>query len=212
MQATSRTEVSLNPGSVAFGNVPAGAKANQSITVKYGGRGRDWKLTEIAPVQGPFEVKVTEVSRGGPLRGGVEYQVDFTLKPNAPPGPITEQVSIRTNDSTYPVLQIPVSGAVAAPLELAPNKVRFDGAKVGEPVSTRVLIRAAKPFKVLGVDNLDEGITVDLPAAGAPLPVQFITVKFDPKAAGEVTRTLRIRTDLDGGMATLPVEATVVAK
>src|SRR5262245_54453828 len=115
VQATSRTEVSLSPGSVAFGTVPLGARASQSVTVKYSGRGRDWKLLEVAPVQGPLEVRLTEVSRGGPLRGGVEYQVDFTLKANAPAGNLSEQVNIKTSDPTHPVLQIAVSGTVAAP-------------------------------------------------------------------------------------------------
>jgi len=78
---------------------------------------------------------------------------------------------------------------------------------VGQSASQRVLVRAAKPFKVLGVDGTGEGVTVELPAASAPLPVQFVTVKFDPKKPGPVSRTLRIRTDLDGGAAPLPVEA-----
>src|SRR5262245_8329556 len=81
LQATSRTEVSLSPGAVGFGSVPQGAQTSQSVSVKYSGRSRDWKLTEVMPVQGPLEVKLTEVSRGGPLRGGAEYQVDVTLKP-----------------------------------------------------------------------------------------------------------------------------------
>jgi hypothetical protein len=211
VQATSRTDVSLSPGSVVFGTVPQGAKVNQSVNVKYSGRSRDWKLIEVAPVQGPFDVKLTELSRGGPLRGGAEYQVDFSLKANAAAGAISEQVSIKTSDPMHPVVQIAVTGTIAATLELAPNKMRFDSVKVGEPVTQRVLVRAAKPFKVLGVDGLGEGITVDLPAAGAPLPVQVITVKFDPKASGEVIRALRIRTDLDGGTATLPVEAQGVS-
>lgn len=212
VQAVSRTDVSLSPGAVAFGTVPQGSKVGQSVSVKYSGKGRDWKLTEVAPVQGPFDVKLTEISRGGPLRGGVEYQVDFTLKPNAAPGTISEQVSIKTNDATHPVVQIAVNATVAAPLELAPGKVRFEGVKVGEPASQRVLIRAAKPFKVLGVDGAGDGITVDLPSGGNAVPVQFVTVKFDPKAAGEIARTLRIRTDLDGGVASLPVEAEAIAK
>jgi hypothetical protein len=36
--------------------------------------------------------------------------------------------------------------------------------------------------------------------------VQFLTVKFDPVQPGRVARTLHIRTDLDGAIATLPVE------
>jgi hypothetical protein len=212
VQATSRTEVNLTPGAVAFGTVPLGTQARQSVTVKYSGRGREWRLTELAPVQGPFDVKVTEVSRGGPLRGGVEYQVDFTLKADAKPGAVSEQVSIKTNDPTTPLLQIAVSGTVAAPVELAPNKVRFDAVPVGQSSTQRVLVRAAKPFRILGVDGAGAGVTADLSAAGAPLPVQFVTVKFDPKAPGAVARTLRIRTDLDGAIATLPVEAEGVQK
>src|SRR5262245_57626083 len=60
VQATSRTEVSLTPGAVAFGTVPLGTQARQSVTVKYTGRGRDWRLTELSAVQGPFDVSVSE--------------------------------------------------------------------------------------------------------------------------------------------------------
>jgi hypothetical protein len=211
VQATSRTEVTLTPGAVAFGTVPVGTQARQSVTVKYTGRGRDWRLTELSPVQGPFDVTVGEVSRGGPLRGGAEYQVSFTLKADAKPGPIAEQVSIKTNDASHPLVQIAVTGTVAAPVELAPSKVRFDAVALGQSATQRVLVRATKPFKILGVDGAGAGITVEPPAGGA-LPVQFVTVKFEPKAAGTVARTLRIRTDLDGAIATLPVEAEGVAK
>jgi hypothetical protein len=212
VQATSRTDVSINPGGVAFGTVPQGSRPTQSVTVKYSGKMRDWKLTEVAPVQGPFDVKLTEVSRGGPFRGGVEYQVEVTLKPSAKPGPISEQLNIKTTDATHPFVQVAVTASVASPLEVAPGKVRFDSVAVGLSASQRVIVRAAKPFKVLGVDGAGAGVTVDLPAAGAPLPVQFITVKFDPKQAGPVARTLRVRTDLDGAVATLTVEGEGVQK
>jgi hypothetical protein len=90
---------------------------------------------------------------------------------------------------------------------LAPGKVRFNAVPVGQPATQRVIVRAAKPFKVVGVDGAGDGVTVDLPASAAALPVQFLTVRFDPKQAGPVQKVLRIRTDLDGGIATLPVEA-----
>src|SRR5262245_11643824 len=124
VSATSRTDVSINPGGVAFGTVPLGTRPTQSVSVKYSGKARDWKLNEVAPVQGPFEVKVTETSRGGPFRGGVEYQVEVTLKATATPGLVAEQVNIKTSDATHPVVQIAVTATIAAPLELAPNKVR----------------------------------------------------------------------------------------
>ncbi len=207
LQATSRTDVTLNPGAVAFGTVPQGTRAMQSVTVKYSGRSRDWKLTEVVPVQAPLDVTVTEVSRGGPFRGGVEYQVHFVLRANAPPGPIAEQVVIKTTDPTQPTVQIAVTGTVAAPLEVAPNKVRFDGVRVGESASQRVIVRAARPFRIVGIDGTGDGLTVDQPATTAAVPVQFLTIKFEPKTVGVVSRAVRIRTDLDGGTVTLPVEA-----
>jgi hypothetical protein len=210
--ATSRTDVSLNPGGIAFGTVALGTRPTQSVSIKYSGKMRDWKLTEIAPVQGPFDVRVTEVSRGGPFRGGAEYQVEVTLKPNAKAGPHSETLHIKTTDTAHPVVQVAVSAKIASPLEIAPGKVRFETVAVGQSAAQRIIVRAARPFRVLGVDGAGAGVTVELPAAGAPLPVQFLTVRFDPKEAGAVNCTLRIRTDLEGGIATLPVEGEGVRK
>lgn len=204
--ATSRTDVSVNPGAIGFGTVPQGTRLNQSVQVKYSGRSRDWKLTEVVPGNWPFEVKLAETARGGPLRGGAEYLVDVTLSPNAPPGPISEQITLKTNDPTNPLIQLGVTGTVVAPLELNPGKVRFE-VKTGEAATQRVLVRAAKPFKVTGVDGAGDGLSVELPATPAALPVQVITVKFEPKQPGAVARQLRIRTDLGEVSALLPVEA-----
>lgn len=209
VQANSRTEVTVNPGAVEFGTVAQGAKPVQAVTLAYTGKTRDWRVTEVVPPAGPLDVKVTEASRGGPLRGGAEYRVEVTLKSNAPAGPISEQITLKTNDPTNPLVQIAVRGSSVAPLDLIPNRVAFPGAvSVGKSLSFRVLVRAAKPFKIVGVEGEGQGLTVELPTTAAALPVQVITVKFEPTVPGTLTRELRIKTDLDGGAtAVLPVEA-----
>jgi hypothetical protein len=208
MSATSRTDVGVNPGAVTFGTVPQGTRVSQSVQVKYSGRTRDWKITEVVPGTYPLDVKMSEVGRGGPLRGGAEYQVDVTLSASAPPGAISEQITLKTNDPTNPLIHIGVTGSVAAPVELAPNKVRLEAKVGGEAITQRVLVRAAKPFKVVGVDGADDGLTVELPPAAAALPVQVITVRFEPKKTGIVAKQFRVRTDLEGNVsAVLPVEA-----
>jgi hypothetical protein len=70
-----------------------------------------------------------------------------------------------------------------------------------------VLVRAAKPFKVVGIDGTGDGITAELPAAPAALPVQVIVVKFEPKKPGSVAPQHPIRTDARDASAVLPVEA-----
>ena len=83
-----------------------------------------------------------------------------------------------TVTATYPGASATVlEETVASPLELAPNRVRIEGIAVGQSASQRVLIRGAKPFRILGVDGIGAGVTVELPTtAGKLLPVQVITV------------------------------------
>lgn len=207
VSATSRTDVSINPGAVSFGTVPQGTRMSQAVQVKYSGRSRDWKITEVVQGSWPFEVRLSEVSRGGPLRGGAEYQVEVTLNGSSPPGAISEQIALKTNDPTNPLIQIGVTGSIVAPLELAPSKVRLEAKVTGEPATQRVLVRAAKPFKVVSVDGGDKDLTIELPATPAALPVQVITLKFEPKEVGAKRYQLRIRTSLsDDGSVILPVD------
>lgn len=208
VSATSRTDVSVNPGAVTFGSVPQGTRLTQTVNVKYSGRARDWKLTEVVPGNHPFDVRFTEVGRGGPLRGGAEYAVEVALRPDAPPGALSEQITLKTSDSANPLININVTAAVVAPLELTPNRVRLE-AQPGEAATQRILVRAAKPFRVLGVDGAGDGVSVELPATAAALPVQVVTVRFAPTKPGAVARQLRVRTDFAGdASAVLTVEAT----
>ncbi len=207
VSATSRTDVSVNPGAVTFGQVPQGTRVAQTVSVKYTGRTRDWKLTEVVPHAAPFDVRFTETGRGGPLRGGAEYAVEVALKPDAQPGTLSEQITLKTSDSANPLVTLNVTATVVAPLEVAPNRVRLE-APVGETATFRVLVRAAKPFKIVGVDGAGDGISVEAPATTAALPVQALTVKFAPTKPGAVARQFRVRTDFAGdASATLSVEA-----
>jgi Protein of unknown function (DUF1573) len=209
VQANSRTDVTVNPGAINFGTVAQGTKAAQAATVKYAGRMRDWKIVDSSQASGPFEVAIRETNRGGPLRPGAEYYVEVTLKPTATAGPLDEQITLKTNDPSNPQIHITVRGAVVAPLNLQHDRIQFDATAVGQTVVQRTFVRAAKPFKILGVEGTGDGVTVELPAATAPLPYQVLTIKFEPTAAGVVSKQLRIRTDLDGGAAVvLPVEGT----
>src|SRR5207248_6023876 len=162
------------------------------------GSGKSWKLTEVVAPPPELDVQLTETGRGGPVRGGAEYRLDVGLKPTAQPGPVSEQITLKTNDPANPLVQVTVTGTVVAPLELAPGRVVMTGIPVGQSGTQRVLVRAAKPFRVLGVDGAGNGLTAELPPSAAPLPVQVVTVKYEPRVPGALTRELRIRTDLDG--------------
>src|SRR5262249_12410496 len=136
-----------------------------------------------------------------------KFRVDVTLKPDAPAGTISEQVSLTTNDPNNPVVQVMLTGTVQAPLEVSPNSVRFDAVPVGEVATQRVMVRASKPFRVLQVEGQDEAISVEMAPTTVPLPHHILTLKFRPTQTGSASRVLRIHTDLDGKViSNLPVE------
>ncbi|MBA2225885.1 DUF1573 domain-containing protein [Thermogemmata fonticola] len=212
LQATSRTDVSLQPGAIQFGVVPPGTRVVQRVLIKYSGRNRDWKLTEVVAPSPALGASLTEVSRGGLLRGGVEYHVDVVLQAGTEPGPLNETVYVKTNDPAQPVLRIAVSAVIAAVVECSPAQVQFDPVPLGQSATQRVLVRAARPFRILGVEGEGQGVSVELPPGNNPLPVQFVTVKFSPSQAGTIQRTLRLLTDLDGTAVSLPLSAKGISR
>jgi hypothetical protein len=209
IRGNSRADVSLNPGSVNFGTVAQGAKATQSAALEYTGRSRDdWKVTGVVKPSGPIDVEVRPASV---LRGwlGVKYQVIVSLKPDAPAGPLSEVVTLKTNDPTAPLVQVNVTGNVVAPLSLSTKSVQFGTVKVGETVTRKILVRASAPFRIQPVGDAGDGVSVD--PFPARTPVQNVTIRFQPTKPGPVRREVQLRTDLNGG-ATVSVTVEGVAE
>lgn len=198
VQANSRADVQLAPGHVNFGVVPQGTKATQSVTVKYVGRMKDWRITEAVKPTGPFDVQLTDAT-------GPDFGISVTLKADAPAGAILEPITIKTNDPTASLLQFNVAAVVQAPITVAPEKVKFEGVKVGEERTQKVILRSTKAFKVEALADSGDGLTVDPFPASAP--VQIVTVKFKPVGAGTWKRELKLKTDLGEAPLTVELEA-----
>jgi hypothetical protein len=205
IRGNSRSDVSLSPGSVNFGTVAQGTKATQSAALEYTGPNRgDWKVTGVVKPSGPIDVEVRPASV---LRGwlGTKYQVVVSLKPDAPAGPLSEVVTLKTNDPTAPLVQVNVTGTVVAPLSLSTNKVQFNRVKVGETATQKVLVRASEPFRIQPVGDAGDGVSVE--TFPARTPVQIVTIKFQPTKPGAVRKEVHLRTDLkDGATVNVMVE------
>lgn len=205
VKANARADVVVNPGQVNFGVVSQGAKASQTVSVKYSGRQRDWKLTGIAPVAGPFEATIEDSGKWF----GNEFRVNVAMKADAPPGTVTSTIQLQTNDSTAPLVPLTVTATVQAPLTVTPAKANFARVVVGQTATQRLMIRAAKPFKVEPYSDAATGISAEV-GLTAVAPVQIVTVKYTPKSAGVIRAELKLRTNLDGSIVTIPIEAEAV--
>lgn len=203
--ANSRSDVTLSPGQVNFGVVAMGQKAVQSVSVKYNGKQKDWKVTGVTPVAGPFDVAIREGRSGLLGFGSPEFTVTLSLKEGASPGTLDETISLKTNDSSAPVVQLSVTGTIQAPVTVSPRVVNYGTLKSGQVAEQKVIVRATKPFQVQALAETPEGFSVEpFPTAA---PVQVVTVKFTPKMAGKVAKLMTLQTDL--GPVTVTIEGDV---
>ena len=204
--ANSREDVSLTPGEVDFGIVSQGSKASKTVSLKYNGRQRDWKLSGVATANPAFDAEVKEASRGALL--GVEYYVTVTLKSDAPAGTLNEVIAIKTNDPAVPVVNVNVRAAVLAPVQVAPDKLEFKDVKVGEAATFKVIVKAMGQACLLTALPEDaDGFSIETSTQASRQHI--VTVKFEPKKAGEFKKELKLQTNLPGNpSATIVVEGS----
>jgi hypothetical protein len=204
VSANSRSDVVFNPGEVNFGVVGKGEPAKQNIDVEYAGV-LPWQITEVVKTNAPLDVDLIELYR---RPGQVGYRLVVTLKPSAPAGSFKHELQLKTNDRVSPVLPVLVEATVQANLTVAPNVVAMDEMKVNEVKTQRVVVRGNKPFRILAVEGLGDGVTATVPRGTAQ--VHFLTIKCQPAKAGSLSKRLRIKTDLEReSSATVTVEAAV---
>jgi hypothetical protein len=205
--ANARSDVVFNPGEIDFGGVTRGQTPTRTIDVEYAGT-FDWQVSEIVKsASAPFELKVeplpqqvSQVARRG-------YRIFATLKADAPAGPFKQEIVLKTNDPSNPVLTFNVQGAVQAGLAVSPASLSIAGLKVGESHTKKLVVRGQRAFRIVGIDGLGKGVTAELPDREETTHILTITVQ--PDQAGELRRQLTIRTDHDNETAVVTVEADV---
>jgi hypothetical protein len=206
IRLTSRPEIELKPGAFEFGQVPAGQRASQTVTIVYTGNQPGWKILEAGVRKDLFDVEWVKP----PAVPGAKavYALKLTLKPDVPPGPLDGHVELKTNapGAQAALLNLAVTGSVLSPLSVVPSDhVKFnDGVEVNQKAQRTVTVRAEKAFKVLSVEGQGDGVTVPL------LPVdtsksQALTVIFAPEKPGPIKKVLTVKTDT-GKSVTLTVE------
>lgn len=201
--AHSRADVVFNPGEVNFGVVSAGQTPTQIIEVEYAGV-LDWRISGIVDHHQPVVTRLEEMYR---RPGQVGYRLHVSIKPDAPAGSYNSELMLRTNDPASSLLPVQVDFTVQAPLAVVPGKVHLGAVGIGETSTRRVVVRGSKPFRILAVEGMGDGLNVEFP--DSPNMVQVVTIRWLPGQAGELRRDLRVKSDLDGGaVATVTVEGS----
>jgi hypothetical protein len=193
VSAVSRADIVFNPGEVNLGTVATGTAPTQNVDVEYAGP-LNWTVSEAMVAKDlPLQTSVKELYR---RPGQVGYRVTVTLKPEAPPGDLKQYVYLKTNDPAGPLVPVLVEAKVQSAVTVSPEKLTLTGVKTGDAITRRVVVRGAKPFRILGVKGLGDGITLSASPSATPAEVQTVTFSCQFDKPGDIHRELRIETDL----------------
>jgi hypothetical protein len=191
VQANGRNDFTVTPDTLAFGQIKRGGMPTVSVLLAFYGAS-DTAITEVRCESNYIQPTVQEVKR---LDSEVSYQLTARLRSDAPVGKWYTDVWLKTNNPGMPQIRVPLTVEIESALSISPEVVTLGSIKVQAESERRIIVRGIKPFKITQVLGTDNQLSVrdNTPQAK---PVHVLTVKLKPNQAGELSRTLRVLTDL----------------
>jgi hypothetical protein len=189
---------------LGFGTVAKGktAKASMKITL-YGNNKWEISKTESSGKFVEAEAKLLTQSNSE-----TTYEINATLKDDCPEGPWMTEVFVKTNAVGIEKMRIPVMVNVVAAITTNPGTLKLGSVPMGAEQTRDVLLTGLQPFKVLGVNGVDEQVKATAQTEGAKNQ-HTIKVSIKAGAEGDLVRELKILTDnKDMPTVLLPVSAT----
>jgi hypothetical protein len=189
VRAYGRDDVVLTPDSFTFGRIRHGSSPSADVNVALSGG--DWRIVGAHADSSYVQVSAKEQQRDGYST----IRVEARLLPGLPAGRWYTDVWLETNSPQASRLRVPLTVEVESGLSVTPTVASLGDVKTGAEVERRVVVRGTEPFRVLRVEGVDDELTVKDGTSEAKA-VHVLTVKLKPHRAGDLTRTLRVVTDL----------------
>jgi hypothetical protein len=204
VQANSRNDFSLSPDGLAFGEVKKAETPSVSTTVTF--YGSPTQITEVKSESNYVQPSVEAVKNPD---GTTAYQIKAKLRNDVPVGRWFTDVWVKTNNPEIPQIRVPVTVEIASALSVSPDAVALGQVVVNAESERRVIIRGSKPFKITAVEGAGDDLSVQDSTEDSK-PVHVLTVKLKAAKAGDVSRKVRVETDLpDDGTIEFQVSAQV---
>lgn len=203
LKTVSREDISLSPEALSFGMVRLGSAPTAEVALEHRSL-QGWKITGIENENGYLQPKLE------PLANHPNgYKLSVRLREDTPAGLWHASIGLVTNDPTSPRIFVPLSVEVQGSLAITPQALNLG--RVGQTsVDKKVVVRGAKPFKIISVEGTDGILAVDPVKTDEAKIAHVLKITYSGKAdAGELLKKLKIVTDLDHASIELPVQGTV---
>ena len=206
VQANSRNDFAVKPDVLAFGTVKRGTAPTASADVVFYGS----STTKIVDVRGEsnyMKPTFAEVKREG---YEVVYRVSVTMSDKTPVGKWYSDIWVKTDNAAMAQIRVPMTVEIESSLHLSPDVVAVGQLKIGAESERRVILRGVKPFKITEFGGVDSEVSVH-DSATEGKAVHVLSVKVKPGKAGDFSRTVKVKTDLDtDGTIELQINAVVM--
>ncbi|MCS7045082.1 MAG: DUF1573 domain-containing protein [Gemmataceae bacterium] len=205
VRANSREDVFFNPDALTFGKIKRGTGASQSMTITFFDPAV--KILEAKCDSNYVQVAVKELKGKG---GESSYHLEAKIRPDTPAGKWYSDIWLTTNHMAMPKLRVSLTVEIEAALSVSPSSVSLGAIKAGAESDRKVVIRSAKPFRIVGITGTDSQLQVR-EAKSESKTVHILTVTVRPLVVGELRRTIRVQTDiLNGGDIEFETVANIV--
>jgi len=205
VQANGRNDFNVTPDTLAVGTVKRGGAPSATTQITfYGNPGA--QITSAKGESNYIQPAFTEVRR---TDAEVVYQLTTKLRSDTPVGKWYTDVWVKTNIPSMPQLRVPLTVEIESALTVNPEAVALGKVKVNTEAERRVIVRGAKPFKITKIQGVDDALQVK-DATPGDKEVHVLVVKVKPERSGNLTRKVKVHTDLkEDGEIDFLVQAAV---
>jgi hypothetical protein len=193
VRANSRNDFAVTPDVLSLGQVKRGSAPEGAVDVVFYGNNAV-RIVEARGESNYIKPTVQEVKREG---YEVAYRLKAKLRPDTPVGKWYTDIWLKTTDAAMPTIRVPLTVEIESALSLSPESVALGQVKTNADSERRVIVRGVKPFKITGFQGVDEQLIVHDSSPDSKA-IHVLTVTVKPGKAGDLSRSVRVLTDLDG--------------
>jgi hypothetical protein len=196
--------VMVDPQVAMLNQIPKGKGGSTQVTIT--SRIPGLTIVNATPSAAYFDTKLGE-AKELEVNGEkvTQWVVDVSARPDAPVGPVSAGVSIRTSDANR-LLNFTVTGEVVGDIVVTPPRIQLPPLQPGQAISAQVTLKSrnGKAFKATKVDDLSGATkvlsTIDLKEDATATPPSYtLTVAgAATEQPGAINGTLIVRTDIPG--------------
>ena len=185
--ANSREDLLFNPQTLEFGKIKRGTTPTVPMTVSFYGQPQA-QVTDVKCESNYVQATVQQLRRDN---NEVTYQVSAKVRPDIPEGKWYTDIWLSTNVAAMPKLRLPLN------IEVEPvgKVIVLPPVKTGVESNRNVTLTGTQPFRITGIQGADQELSVRAVSNGSE-KVHVISLTFRPSQAGQISRTIRITTDM----------------